>query len=232
MDPLLSDNEKELLLQYKEKKERLRQKAIAEEFTRLNKQMHKKNKIITLQRVVVALMMIGAVLLISFTIPMNQFFSGNSEKTVKVIPKSTLPKDTASKTSIPPKPKKKYFQVHFKNLPNYPLAQFISLETANNFCYQLTKMEFPQVTITKHATSAKRTTTDTLKQSIVSKYAVQIGAYDHDFLKNYHSKLIWLNYHYEEGLHKYRITPFDGFSKSKAFAAKLEGNDYYIVRNK
>jgi hypothetical protein len=232
MDPLLSDNERELLLQYKEKKERLRQKAIAEELTRLNKQVHKKNKIITFQRVVAGLMVIGFVLLVSYAVPMDQFFSENSEKAVQVIPKSSLPQKTTKSKVQPPKPKEKYFQVHFKNLPNYPLAQFISLEMANTFCYQLAKMKFPQVTITKHATSAKRTTTDTVKQSIVPKYAVQIGAYDSDFLENYHSKLIWLNHHFEEGFHKYRITPFDGFSKSKAFAAKLEGNDYYIVRNK
>ena len=211
-------------------KNKLRQSAIGKEFKRLKNQLSKKSKAITTYKIVLAIMAVGVVsIFIVYFTQTKSVAIQTSKPTIQAI----SPSETTDTIENQPKPITKraerllYYTVYFDNATDFPLAQFTEIETAQEFSEQLQKMNLPHTNIVTD--SIFRTNRNLPIDTLTDSYAVQLGAYSHDFLKEYKFNLIWMKYQYEDEYHKYRIGPFYGYSKSLQFASQLELKDLYIL---
>lgn len=209
----------------KERKE-LRENAVAKEFYRLGKLLRKKNRAIIFYRVFVALLFIlfcGYLYSIKHTktnIELSQ--TKLSIKKVKQIKKDSLRIKLAQKIN-----KKTYYTVFFKNEDSHALAQFEKLKRSQEFCRLIKKMELPDTKIISDTIFRDRN--KLAKSNYPYRYAVQLGAYEYDFLKDYKANLIWIISLEDNDYYKYRVAPFYGYSTGKAFLSKIKLKETYIL---
>ncbi|MPQ47141.1 hypothetical protein GCQ56_08935 [Marinifilum sp. N1E240] len=217
--------EKDFLVTEEEKK-LLRDNAINNELDRLTNTLKRKRKIIVFYRVlfICLLCIIGSFLYLKQSkIPLEKSIVKNDKK--EIIPPKKV--KTPTKTQKTQLPTIVYYTVYFANENSYPLAQFKNMENAKKFCKALNQMNLPASQILTD--SIYRSREKLQEKNYPYRYAVQLGAYNHDILKKYKNNLIWMTEEEEEDYFKYRIAPFYGFSKSQDFTGKIELNEPYIL---
>jgi len=209
-----------------EEKKLLRDNAINNELDRLTNTLKRKRRVIILYRVLF-ICLVGSVGSFLYLKPPKNPIEVSIDKTEKKEIATILKTKNSEKTQKIQTPNKIYYTVFFANENSYPLAQFKNLESTNKFCKTLEKMDLPKTQIIRD--SIYRSREKLHQESYPYRYAVQLGAYNHDILKRYKNNLIWMIEEEEEEYFKYRIAPFYGFSKSQDFTGKLELKETYIL---
>nr|WP_320119623.1 hypothetical protein [uncultured Marinifilum sp.] len=209
----------------KERKE-LRENAVAKEFYRLGKLLRKKSRAIIFYRVFVALLVL---FFCSFL-----YLRKHSETNIEVLQAklvsrkdSVVKKDSLPIKSSPVINQKTYYTVFFKNEDSHALAQFEKLKRSQEFCRLIKKMELPDTKIISDTIFRDRN--KLAKSNYPYRYAVQLGAYEYDFLKDYKANLIWIISLEDNDYYKYRVAPFYGYSTGKAFLSKIKLKETYIL---
>ncbi|NOU58395.1 hypothetical protein [Marinifilum caeruleilacunae] len=209
-----------------EEKSKLRESAIVKEFSRLSKSLRKKRQIIVFYRITVSVILISFCAFIYFN-PVKQADKKNTQ--VKHLTAAKLQNKSEFPTISPKKkvPTNHYYTVYFENESSHPLAQFPNKKQSEEFSRVLKKMQLPKTHIVKDSIYRNRKNLQT--EIYPFRYAVQLGAYQTDILEKYRSNLIWIVDQEDDQYFKYRIAPFYGYSKSRAFANKINLKETYIL---
>ena len=209
----------------KERKE-LRENAVAKEFYRLGKLLRKKSRAIIFYRVFVALLVL---FFCSFL-----YLRKHSETNIEVLQAklvsrkdSVVKKDSLPIKSSPVINQKTYYTVFFKNENTHALAQFEELKRSQKFCRLIKKMELPDTEIVSD--TIFRDKNRIVHSKFPYRYAVQLGAYEYDFLRDFKKNLIWIISLEDNDYYKYRVAPFYGYSNGKEFLNKIQLKETYIL---
>lgn len=217
-----------------EERNKLREKAIAQEFYRLTKVLRKKKQVIIFYQITTVFIFLAFCSFFYLNklekspVAINKVLDDtpSQNKSVDLAPNNNFQNSNVQKI-VKPVSSISYYTVYFENETDHPLAQFKNKNRLNEFCKILQQMELPST----------RTVMDTIYRNRANvshknyphKYAVQLGAYHQDILNQFSDNLIWLNYKHQDQYHKYMIGPFYGYSRSIKFTERINLKDNYIL---
>jgi len=222
---MLSKPEKILPDKLDKIKEKLRNEALVREYKRLRFILMKKGRIIFYQKITLVVSLLLLVILGGFT-----FFPVNLKTEYQVHSLETKPTQVIEKTAVPITPSKlknSFYHVRFDGAPEFILATFPRLNTAINFCTELKNMKLPSTSVLKDSTRIR--STSKIEIGHHAEYSIQLGAFQHFYLKKYTQYFHSLKHQYSNGLHKYQLGPFMNFSTGKQIALQLDLQQFYLV---